>query len=463
MLPGTVVATPAVYGPTYFSTATNPDGPMYPGTVESYSVVHGPLMPPDPSLLGAFFPGTVVAPGHVMGPFPLHLPQPNFAYGPVNRYMPVAASGFDVESASVSPVMNGIGEGTFASKTPVPSGGDVVMTVGGLPALRGPVVEGETQKVTSREYGEVYLAKVEGHLREWRDVVVFPDFGSGFGDDNSPQTRLGSPVQDVRFFDWTMNGGILGSLGITVERDPREAALDSDPLPLPDGWPDSGAKWMWATKPGKAAGGWCAMVRNDSKRFPGGMTSFFFCVYDSGELWVDGVKILETTNAGVTERIDLDITPGYHRFNIKAHNGGGNAGVLFSAVPRNGGAPDFSRATRSGGGWLCAPLESPPAPLSLAQVIERLMAEARSRGCLSGWNVSVLGSNFGEPGNESITLDVGMSYLDWLERFAESWIDYYALGRNLMIVPKGYRGGGFGAPWTLGVDLISLGGSESLP
>lgn len=452
---------PVVSGPVNFSVA-DPSGPLIPGGITAFPVVHGPLSPPDPSLYGALFPGTVEGVSRVVGPFPLHYPPPSVPYGTVNRYMPITVSGYDVVSASASPEMNGVGRGSFTSTTPIPSGGDLIFSVGGVVALRGPVVAGEVSKVSEAEHAEVYSAEVEGHLREWANVVVFPDFGSGYGADNSPQKRLGAPPQDVRFFDWTMNGGVRGGLNITVGRDPREAALAADPLPLPDGWPDAGADWMWVTKPGKAAAGWCAMLRNDAPKLPGGPTAIFYCFYDSGEVWVDGVKVAETTRSGVTERIDLDLTEGYHRFNIKAHNGGGNAGVLFSAIPRSG-TPDFTRAVRSGGGWLCAPSDSPPAPLTLSQVIQRLMDEARARGCLGNWNVSVVGSNFGEPSDESITLDVGMTYLDWLNRFAESWIDYYAVGRSLTIVPKGYRGGGFTVPWELGVDLVSSGTQETLP
>lgn len=464
---GAIEAAPVVTGPSAFS-LVDPGGDLYAGTVEAFPVVHGPLSPPDTSLYGALFPGTVAATPLVHGPFPLHIPPPVASYGTANTIMPITVRSdgygeYDVESASFVPAINGLGSGQFTTPVPVPSGGNLTFSIGGLPGFQGTVNEGEVEKVSTAERGELYSASVEGHLREWREVVVFPDFGSGYGEDNSPRTRLGSPVQDVRFFDWTMNGSIRSALNRTVERDVREAALAPDPLPLPDAWPDSGAKWMWVTRPGRAASGWCAMVREDARRFPGGMTSFFLCVHDSAELWVDGVKIMETSNAGVTERIDMEVTPGYHRFNIKAYNDGGNAGVLFSAVPRTGGVPDFSRAARSAAGWLCAPRESPPAPLSLPQVIRRLMDEAQSRGALTNWGVTVVGSNYGEPADESITLDVGMSYLDWLNRFQESWLDYYAFGRNLTIVPKGYKLGGFGTQWQRGVDLLSSGTQETLP
>lgn len=459
---GFIEAAPVIPGPVLFSTP-NPNGAILAGVVQDFPVVHGPLSPPDPSLFGALFPGAVEGRGRTFGPFPIHLPPPSASHGTDNAFMPVQVDGYTVKQAACSPEMNGVGRGGFTSISPVSVGGDVTISVGGVPCLRGPVVSAESAKVSDAENSEGYMAEVEGHLREWAEVVVFPDFGSGYGDDNSPYTRLGSPPQDTRFFDWTMNGGVRGGLTTTVERDPREAALALDPLPLPDAWPDASAKWMWATKPGKAASGWCAMLKNDGKRLPGGLTSFFCCFYDSGELWVDGVRVMETTNSGVTERKDIYVTPGYHRINIKAHNGGGNAGVLFSAIPRSNGVPDFGNAIRSGGGWLCAPLESPPAPLSLAQVIQRLVDEAKARGCLSEWNVSVVGSYFGEPTDESITLDVGMTYLDWLNRFAETWIDYYALGRSLTIVPKGYSGGGFSTPWELGVDLRSSGTLETLP
>lgn len=437
--------------------------PITPDIVDVFVEVYGPAVAPDASLLGALKPDIVDVRAVVIGPLPLTVSPPVPAGGlQMDQPADLTVDGIPIKTGTVSPAINSKGSGSFNSLSPVIAGSEVTMLVGGIPALVGVVTTSEIAKIDGDEYNTTYANSVEGHLREWERAVIFPDFGSGYGADNTPQARLGSPKQTTRFFDWTMNGGVtLASYngGTTIGRNPIEAALAKPSLPLPD-MMDELAEWMWITKPGQGGVGWCNM-RTPTKKHQGGRVLFEVCMYDSGEVWIDGVLELNVTQAGVRMSTIIDLTPGNHLVAIRCHNGGGNAGVIFSALPIVNGKIDAHNncLLRSSSGWVCSQVEHNPAPLSLVDATNRLLNEVRARGFLTNWHVSYGSSNFGEPTTEAFTADVGMTMMDWLERITETYVDYYALGRDLLIVRKNssLATTGYVSKWIAGDNLKSSG------
>lgn len=446
---------------------TDPFSPqdVLPAPYEFTLEIRGPVAVPDPALLQDVLPAAVEFELEIRGPLANMDPPP---VG--RRFAALEVTGVaNVKSGSVSPAENDKGTGSFTAPTVPAEGTDVAITVGGELALAGVVVDAESGKVDSSEYGVVHTASVEGHLREWEKVLVLPDFGGGV---TGGVTRLGPPVVKTRFFDWTMNGGVLEETdygtGRTFGRDVMAAALDPNPanrIDLPDNWPDEFAEWMHASKPGLAPTGWCNFRARTGTA--GGPTSFWMANYDYGECWVDGKLIIACDSAGQAKDVTEDLKPGFHLVTIRSHNGGGRAGTLFTAMPVSGGRYG-EPILRSSGGWLSSGYQRNPAPLTVGGVLVRLLREAKARGCLTGWTLNF---NKDRDSNgrawpaqaESLTADVGMTMREALDRYAETLIDFYVSGRTLSAVVKdsGF-GGNTTAPWTLGVNLESAGTQGSL-
>jgi hypothetical protein len=446
---------------------TDPFSPqdVFPAPYEFELEIRGPMAVPDPALLQDVLPAAVEFTLEIRGPMAnMDPPQPGL------RFAPLTVDGVaNVKTGSVSPAENDKGTGSFTAPVVPAEGTDVVISVGGEVALAGVVVTGESAKVTSEEYGVVHQASVEGHLREWENVLVLPDFGGGV---TGGVARLGAPVVKTRFFDWTMNGGVLEETDYgtarTFGRDVISAALDPNPanrIDLPDNWPDEFAEWMHASKPGLAPAGWTNFRARTGSA--GGPTSFWMANYDYGECWVDGKLIITCDSAGQAKDVTEDLKPGFHHDTIRSHNGGGRAGTLFTAMPVSGGR--YGEAIlHSSGGWLSAGYQRNPAPLTVGGVIVRLLREAKARGCLTGWSLTFdkdRDSN-GRPWQtqtESLTADVGMTMREMLDRYAETLLDFYPSGRTLSAVVKDSgRPGSIADPWTLGVNLESAGTQGSL-
>lgn len=428
----------------------------------------GPVAVPDPALLQDVYPAPVEFVLEILGPLPDMDPPPVGL-----RFAALTVSGVaNVESGSVSPAENDKGTGSFTAPVVPGEGTEVVIAVGGSNVLEGVVVNAEVNKVTTAEYGVTHTATVEGHLREWEHVVVLPDFGGGV---TGGVTRLGAPVVKTRFFDWTMNGGVNEEedygTARTFGRDVMAAALDPNPnnrIDLPDNWPDEFSEWMHATKPGLAPTGWCNFrARTGSAEGP---VSFWMANYDYGECWVDGKLLITCDSAGQAKDVTENLKAGFHLVTIRSHNGGGRAGSLFTAMPVLGGRYG-EPILRSSGGWLSSGYNRNPAPLTVGGVLVRLLREAQheSRGCLTNWslNFDADRDSNGHPWptqTESLSLDVGMTYREALDRFAETLLDFYPSGRTLSAVVKdtGRPGNLNPAPWTQGVNLESAGTQRSL-
>lgn len=425
----------------------------------------GPVAAPPPEILQDVLPAPVEFVLEILGPLAnMDPPEPG------TRFQPLTVPGVaNVTGGSVTPAENDKGTGSFTAPTVPGEGTDVTILVGGELALAGTVVNAETNKVTSEEYGVTHTASVEGHLREWEKVLVLPDFGGGVTGNVS---RLGAPVVKTRFFDWTMNGGVNEEedygTGRTFGRDVMAAALDPDPrnrIDLPDNWPDEFSEWMHATKPGLAPTGWCNFRARTGSA--GGPISFWFANYDYGECWVDGKLLITCDSAGQAKDVTEELKPGFHLITIRSHNGGGRAGSLFTAMPVLDGRYGES-ILRSSGGWLSSGYERNPAPLTVGGALVRLLREAKARGCLTGWTLNFDADRDSNgrawpTQTESLTADVGMTMREVLDRYAETLLDFYPSGRVLSATVKDAgRPGNVAAPWTQGVNLESAGTQRSL-
>ncbi len=464
LTPAGVESTFEVLGPVRLVDPYAP-GDVAPAGIEADGEVLGPLPIPLPELLQVVRPALIEMEGEVLGPLPdLGPPEPG------RRMAAITVPGVTgITQAQVSPAENDKGNATVAALVVPSAGADVAVYVGGQFALGGVVVTSTENEVSEAEHRQTHTATIEGHLREWEKVVVLPDFGGGV---TGNVERLGAPVVKTRFLDWTMNGGVNEeddySGPKTFGKDVMAAALDPNPanrIDLPDVWPDEFAEWMHATRPGLAPSGWNNFRARTGSA--GGPVSFWMANYDYGECWVDGKLLLTCDQAGQSQNVIEELKPGFHLVTIRSHNGGGRAGTLFTAMPLSGGRYG-EPILRSSGGWLSSGYVRNPAPLNVGAALIRLVREAKNRGCLTGWTLNFTkdADSNGRPWPaqaESLTVDVGMTMREVLDRFAETLIDFYPSGKNLYVVAKDTgRPGSFPVPWTLGADLTSAGSERSL-
>ena len=448
------------------------DGPtaLEPATVDTAEDVPGPEAPPDPTLLTALEPATVDTLADVPGPW---MPEPDPvpdgplvpAAAPSSRQA-VAVRGFPLATAvQANPKVNDVGSGSFTTVPPGPTVDDVVeFSAGGLVVFRGLASRiTAVERAPGNETAQLSTVQCDGELIEWDEAKVLPDFGA------QDTRRLGPPTEDVRDFDWSMNGlgtddpdtvappGLISSVGANNEYGtPRER------FPLPDYWPDPNAKWMWVRDPLAATqpAGWCYF------REPFGAAGRIqvWCVaYDYAEVRLDGVPILTCDRPGVAQRWESDVRDDFHLLTIKAHNGGGKAGLLVSVLPMTSDGRFGEALRRSGGGWkaLAYPVRS--FRLNPGQVVRRLHFEARRRNLAAGrWTLAFNASHDSAgkpwPANETISVAVGSSYLDVLRQLAANMVDF-APGPTRRTLRMYAKGNGTGtshtSPFVDGVNVES--------
>lgn len=383
---------------------------------------------------------------------------------------------------SCNPQVNAEGSGSFTVEGTAPDLEEIIgFNIGGRRIFTGRV-----NSLTERTYAQgeeaEQLTDVEvlGLLAEWDQVVVLPDFGA------RDPSILRRPAQDTRYFDWTMNG--IGTTGTTAIRpgiklgnstsiNTTESAL-ADHFPLPDRWPDPHARWMWVADPNRIQQprGWCYFrVPTPSKRLDTERIQFWACAYDYAEVWVDGVALLECTQPGVAQMVELPTTAfASHLVTIRAHNGGGKAGVLFSMMPVNPDTglyyePETPEHTasimNSRSNWKMLPYPSQSLRLTPGVILQHLRREATWRGAafVPGWRFTFnhLFDSAGEPWTPDLaafSTQVGSTYLDVLKQLSEDRIDFAPAnaGRVLHAWNKGTgHDGAADKTWTPGEDLMS--------
>jgi hypothetical protein len=457
---------------------------IHPLAITRVHEVAGPVAPLPPELRTVITPEGIERVHLVRGPFiPAAVPDLIPTDEDINgdpAWIPV---GDTFVPAALTTSATGDGEllgGNF--KVPLNDAGEGELTTNGAPPAEGSTVAfyshgrqqfvGQVLSTTasevarSEEIGEVATVTVTGHVTEWQQIVVLPDFGS------QATHRLGRPVQDTRYFDWTMNGLGNESFGETAANIIPSKSLDmieaveGNYFPLPDVWPDCFARWMWVTDPrGSQPRGWCHFrVPTPISPLDEAIVNvqFWMAAFDYAECWVDGVKILTCDQPGVAQHLELPITRHYHLVAIKAYNAGGKGGVLFSMLPVIDANRYDEPVMNSRDGWKSLAYPTRTFISTPGQVLNRLRFEAARRGAanINGWSFTFgnLVDSAGRPWprDETITLDVGSSYLDVLRRLAEDRIDFAVEGRTLHAWVKGAGSGrSLSSPWTPEVDLLS--------
>lgn len=451
-------------------------GPLRPAPVASGERVPGPRAPVHPALAVPIRPMAVPTGERVPGPWLPDLPDPSLPTipaGPATVNAGVQVVGYPLATAvSVSPKLNDVGSAKFTVRPPGPDPDEVVgIKVAGrrvFSVLAGRLTEALVS--AGEESDRLVDVDAPGLLDEWRDVLVLPDFGA------QDVARLGHPTQDVRVFDWTMNGlgnASFGEYGATlvpsVSLDLIEAAITTRTFALPDSWPDPWARWMWVSDLRRAQPrGWCHF-RVPTPLGPG-PCRVWICAHDYAEVWIDGVPLLVADSPGVAQSIPVDLSGHHHLVTIKAYNRSGPAGVLFSIMPVNGRAGLYAPTAliNSRSNWKAVAYPTRTFISTPGQVLRRLRLEANRRGAIPT-GVGQWRFTFGDlldsagrpwPRVEPVTLDVGMTMLDVLMRLAEDRLDFAPGpgGRVLDAWVKGtVRGSGVDvpAPWTETVDLTS--------
>lgn len=371
----------------------------------------------------------------------------------------------DANPAQAHPRMNDKGTGSFTTLPPGPDVDDVIgFDVAGRRIFTG--LAGErthTLRASGEESAQTVAVTVPGLLAEFDEALVLPDFGA------RDPGLLGSPVQDVRYFDWRMVG--LGNVSFggapldlvpSTSIDMTDAAL-AGTYPIPDVWPDPWARWMWVSDPrNNAPRGWCHFrVDTGTGNKP---AHLYATAYDYAEVWVDGVPMLTCDTPGVTQRVDIEATGHSHLVTIRAYNASGRAAVLFTMLPVEDSGLYGPALMNSRSNWRCLAYTRRSFVSTPGQVLLRLRLEAQDRGLAAGrWGFTFTGTrdSAGRPwpsGLDPFAADVGMTYTDVLNRLAEDRIDYVAApaGRILHAYVKDQGTGVTRAlPWTEAVDMTS--------
>jgi hypothetical protein len=347
-------------------------------------------------------------------------------------------------SATVNCVVNGVNTATLtvlASDAPLDdySGADAAVTVGGLSVV-GRVTEFLKYVTTvGDESKQVCTFNVESYLADLDQEIVYPDVGSELVKD------MRKPMVGERTFDFHSSSGFVeAGLTSSFSIESLYGVPGQERFPLPDFWPDPTARWMWGGPGGGSyngiAGKGTVYFRTKTKksRATSSEVQAWCCMYDSGEVRIDGKVVLECTNAGQAQRAYVSMSEERsHLITIRAHNGGGRGGVLFSLMPVetvNGGQRFGPSIVQSHNYWLCKAY-SGNAPFSPRRIIDALVAEARMRGSSGIANLTIV--NRAPTIGAEITMPVGISMLDALNQLAEAWIDYWVIGATLYIYPKG--------------------------
>lgn len=465
--PGSISSAVAVPGPFTFGT-TEP--PLNPASIAGTSAVPGPQSLSGPAEVGPIIPASITSASRVPGPFlPTEDDDPPALGLPEQPFLLAVEGQPYAKNIAPLPVLNGVGSGSYTvprSDRPDPGDGQA-FTIRGKRVLVGVATEVEdVQLDQSHEVGQVANVKVEGYLSDWSRCVVLPDFGA------QDVTRLGRPIQDTRFFDWTMNGGQGDISDLLSPSYSADGAYGKtfELFDLPDAWPDPNARWMWtAPVVDNAPVGWCHF------RVPfhvtTGAAQIWGCASDYAEVWMDGVELLTCNQPGVSQRLDIELTEGFHLLTIRAYSTGRRAGVLCSLLPIESDGLYGEPYMNSRSGWKCLAYPSRSLRLNPGAIVKRLHEEAWRRGIetVSDWVLEFdqHRDSAGRPwpANAPVSIQVGTTYLQVLDQLAEDLVDYAADpgSRRLWMWVKGSgTGRDLTPPWTQGTDRLSQVETRSL-
>lgn len=355
----------------------------------------------------------------------------------------------EVLEASCTPEINGPGSGEVTWRgAALDEGAEVRFSINGQAAFFGLVERGtRILRAAGEESEQLCSASVVGAIVELEGSIVLTDHAEQDFRNGDLDSILRSPVNDSRQFDWRQPGIFTGSGGAVILEDMVAKAsgkLTGKKIPLPEPWPDQDAMWM---RSGGSAG-WRVFSGRTLKvtpRWDGSMTPVqVWCVVAEGiaEVYVDGARVLEVGSGMQPEVKVVDMTAGFHDVDIRAIGGQvaftmrepGVAGLFGDVLLRSGGVGGFKT------------IPNPDRLLmDLPAVWDAVTSAPAAGGPVLGWNISMPAITPEAP----VVLEVGMTILDLLNRFAEDYIDFAPSpsGRSAITWPKGSPPGGGSNPW----------------
>lgn len=426
------------------------------GSIEVPVSLPGPTAPVNPADVQPIVLGSIELRVISYGPIVLDPPSNNpWHPQPIPDYpmYPVRVTGVpdgEVLVADVTPQANDVGNGTLETLHPVPSDAFLTVTFGGRTWFSGLASEVEQTVVApAEEHDQTTRTTLVGAADELRHTVVLPMFGA------TDVKRLGKPPQDVRVFDWTHVGVDPAGWSLSTSKDPITEALKEDNgIELPDPWPDPFARWMRGSADDIGWQHFRVPINPGAE-----LCQVWMCVSEGyAQCAIDGVIVLEANSAGVPAVETLDLSYHPHLVAIRAFMPN-DGHLMFTIMPAGFKGLYGEPLMNSRSGWKVIP-RADKAVWSTGRILTQLWSEARTRGSTSwGITCSKAGDSAGRAWpdrDEPLSLDTGMTYLDVLNRLAETEIDWVARpgSRTVDVYRKGEGSGRSApAPFTPGVSL----------
>jgi hypothetical protein len=236
-------------------------------------------------------------------------------------------------------------------------------------------------------------------------------------------------------------------------------------IPLTGGWPDSTAVGIWTRAQASAALGYQHPIGTGYFRNRAGTLTVtettevaIFALFDDyGELWVDGLLVLDykqpgrvraTWPAWETQQVNITLSPGDHLIAIKdttppfdLYSGGDlttnnyNIGEVVVAVYRVTIVPGAVEPTldtlllhSNTTDWVCLDYPANPPGFTPGEVMNILLDEAQARGALIDvtrtWTDALDSAGVAWPLTADITVRVGLSYYAVCRQLTEGYLDF---------------------------------------
>lgn len=326
----------------------------------------------------------------------------------------------------------------------------------GVPRHTITIEESEARVVArDEEYGQGWTFSGRGILAEWERAVVYPPNGTG------------KPYADTRYFNFAASNFDDSSWAPAIEVGAVVDFLEEAYHP-PDGWPDPFAQWVWTRAFAIAQPvGVCYFRRTFTA--PSDLTLSIYCTADDGfDLWLDGVPLMSgEPDPGESWRntylAGCRVTSGEHVIAFRVENYDrphpfNIAGLACSVFALDENAGDFGvsdfilhtgaqpPATPYPGSFLGLDYPSASPGFTCGRIISTLLAEAQTRGSLTGWSLHFSDTTDSDgtawPTLEEVAFRVGDNYLTVLRQLSEFACDLWCdpVGRNLYAYVKDGQG-----------------------
>lgn len=320
--------------------------------------------------------------------------------------------------------------------------GDLIrFSVRGYAALTAIIEDDDATAIDpSEEAGESTTLSGRGHLAVLDEARVYPARGLNQ-----------RPTEIDRLFNWAgldyddTNWRTATSMGVQSEE--SLWWQDDEGNVFPEDWPWAASEWIWAEVGTQewAPEGSCYFRKEFTVPEGTYRIRIYFTCDDTGQLYLDGQKLLDTDNHGGTPNdIDgadqvIDITPGTHLIAVHGYNvvdpegdeTHNPAGVLVAVFPADasGVIADSDPLVTTDSSWKI--VEYPPYPpgMTLGEILRVAIEEAQDRGALEGVTLAFDDDVDSEgtpwPETPDIATKVGASYLAFIKELVGSYCDVW--------------------------------------